>query len=833
VKTKGYHVLIILLLLAAHSLHAQREKQSLQSLLPVLEQRYGITFTYADSNVSGLLIEEPATDLALPSCLAILEKKTRLKFQQLDERFVTISKVPIHGITFCGRVIDADTKDILAGATIRTDKKTSITDSLGYFELEEIPETSLIVIQSLGYGPQTIVASGNSPCTVVPLKASVITLDEVVIRNFLTTGITKEADGSLTIRREDLQMLPGLTEPDVLHTLQVLPGIQSIDESVSNVNVRGGTHDQNLVLWDGIKMYQTGHFFGLITAFNPYLVQKVSVQKNGTSASLGDGASSTIHIETENSPAGKLSGGAGINLLNSDFFVRVPVTKKSSLHVASRRSHADVVQTPTYNRYFTRAFNDTDLTNTQNGSIDKNQESFRFYDISAKYLHDFSNDQKLRVSFLNIANDLEYGERATASSGNSRTSGLSQGNLGASASYEHRWNNRNVASIQGYFSRYDLKSVNFDVINDQRLMQENIVTDGGLKLNFRTMINDAVDISYGYQYFETGIENIDQLNNPQYSRTIKSVVRTHAGYTEGNYHSGNTTINAGVRVSYYDKIEQIRFEPRLVFNQKLTEELLLEVLGEMKSQATSQEIDFQTDFLGIEKRRWVLADGHTVPLIKSQQVSAGLYYTLSSFLASIVGYYKTVDGITSRSQGFQNQFEFVRTNGSYSVKGIDVLINQKFPNVSTWASYSLSYNNYHFPELTPTTFRSNLNLVHVGSMGTSYKLNQFEFAVGVNYHTGRPYTTPADGTNIVNNEIVYQSPNSSRLSNYARLDFSGRYSFALSREVKGLFGVSVWNVLDRRNAIDSYYRIEGGDQISRIDRRALSFTPNMMFRVQF
>jgi hypothetical protein len=87
--------------------------------------------------------------------------------------------------------------------------------------------------------------------------------------------------------------------------------------------------------------------------------------------------------------------------------------------------------------------------------------------------------------------------------------------------------------------------------------------------------------------------------------------------------------------------------------------------------------------------------------------------------------------------------------------------------------------------------------------------------------------------NIVNNEIVYQSPNSSRLSNYARLDFSGRYTFTLSRDVNGVFGVSVWNVLDRRNAIDSYYRIENPEQISRVDRRALSFTPNMMFRIQF
>ena len=836
-KTKKYHLLLLILLLAAQTVCAQSEKQSLQSLhavLPILEARYGVTFTYADSNIAGLFIEEPLSDLSLLSCLSILEKRTRLKFQQLDARFVTISKPPIHGITFCGRVIDADTQDNLAGATIRTETKTVISDSLGYFELEGIPETSLIVVQSLGYGQQTMIASANTPCSVVSLKASIITLDEVVIRNFLTSGITKEADGSLSMSREDLSMLPGLTEPDVLHTLQVLPGIQSIDESVSNVNVRGGTHDQNLILLDGIKMYQTGHFFGLITAFNPYLVQKVSVQKNGTTASLSDGVSSTINIETENTATKKLSGGAGTNLLNSDLFLKIPVTKNSALHIASRRSITDLVQTSTYDRYFTRAFNDTDITNTQNDSTSKSDETFRFYDVSAKFLYDFSEDQKLRVTFINVGNQLDYEERAASSqTADSKTSGLSQQNLGASMSFEQRWNKRHLATVQAYFSRYALQAVNFDVIHDQRLVQKNIVTDGGLKLNFRSMVNDQFDVSYGYQYFETGIQNADQLNNPNFVRNIKHVMRTHAGFTEGNYHLGNTNVSAGVRVNYYDKLGRVRVEPRLAFNQKLTEEILFELLGEMKSQAASQEIDFQTDFLGIEKRRWVLADDSAVPLITSKQVSAGLYYRMSSFLASAVGYFKTVDGITTSSQGFQNQFEFVRTSGSYTVKGLDVLINQRFPHVSAWASYSLSYNNYHFPELTPSTFRSNLNLVHIGSLGTSYKLNQFEFAVGVNYHTGRPYTKPVDRENVVDNEIVYQSPNSSRLSNYARLDFSGRYSFALSREVNGMFGVSVWNVLDRRNAIDTYYVLADSEQISKVDRRALSFTPNMMFRVQF
>ena len=61
--------------------------------------------------------------------------------------------------------------------------------------------------------------------------------------------------------------------------MQQIPGIISLDETISNINVRGGTHDQNLFLWNNIKMDQTGHFFGLISPFNPYLIKEVNFQK--------------------------------------------------------------------------------------------------------------------------------------------------------------------------------------------------------------------------------------------------------------------------------------------------------------------------------------------------------------------------------------------------------------------------------------------------------------------------------------------------------------------------------------------------------------------------
>ena len=147
----------------------------------------------------------------------------------------------------------------------------------------------------------------------------------------MTKGIQKIASGGLEINYKEFGLLPGLVEPDVLQSLQAIPGITSRKESVSYLNVRGGTHDQNLFLWDGIKMYNTSHFFGMISAFNPYMTKKVTLVKNGTSSKYGDGVSSLINMKTGKAVINRLKAEAGVNLINVDALVEAPLSKKSSI----------------------------------------------------------------------------------------------------------------------------------------------------------------------------------------------------------------------------------------------------------------------------------------------------------------------------------------------------------------------------------------------------------------------------------------------------------------------------------------------------------------------
>ncbi|WP_166967909.1 TonB-dependent receptor plug domain-containing protein [Yeosuana marina] len=672
-------------------------------------------------------------------------------------------------------------------------------------------------------------------------KVSVITqqLDEIIINNYLTKGITKLNDGTTTIKPETFGILPGLIEPDILQTIQALPGVYSIDETVSNINIRGGTHDQNLFLWDGIKMYQSGHFFGLISAFNPYTTKQVNISKNGTRAKYGDGISSVIDMQLSDNIDNKFKAGAGFNLINADAYAKIPLSKKTELQLSTRRSLTDLIVTPTYDQYFKRVFQDSDLTDTKddNYSISKN-EDFYFYDVTAKFLYDITKKDRIRVHFLNVNNNLNYDEQSTVNDNSEAlNSKLSQQNLATGITYTKDWSNTLSTSAQVYMSNYNLDATNFDILNNQRLIQENKVTDYSSKLDVNYEVNHQLKFNSGYQFSEIGVSNLEDVNNPIFRSYIKEVIRSHALYAETSLlsNSAKTNLKLGTRVNYYQKFNLILVEPRLSFSQRFLNDFRFEILGELKSQTTSQIIDLQNDFLGIEKRRWILSNNSDIPVIKSKQLSAGIHYHKNKLLVSAETYIKYVEGVTTRSQGFQNQYQFVKDIGSYQIKGVDLLVNKQFNDVvSTWIGYSYSKNDYTFSTVNNgNSFPNNVDIRHTLTLAGTYTYNNLKLALGLNWHSGKPTTNPIVNNEMVDGSINYESPNSSHLKDYLRTDCSATYDFNISNNTLATIGASIWNVTNKKNVINTYYTLEDNDVVSKIENLSLGITPNVSFRLQF
>ncbi len=781
---KGFLFLFVLLFfLKVTWLNAQtiqKEKQSLISILTILEDRYNISFSYADKIVKDKEVMLPNKDISLQEALKFLKKEANLDFELLDNRFVAIKPI-----------------------------KKKHND----FRIQN--------------------------------------LEEVIITKFLTSGLAKLNDGSITMKPEAFGILPGLIEPDVLQIIQALPGVISTDETVSNINVRGGTHDQNLLLWDGIKMYQSGHFFGLISAFNPHITKKINIYKNGTSAKYGDGISSIIDMQLPDKIDNEFKAGLGLNFINADGFAKIPLSDNMELQFSTRRSVTDLIETATYDQYFKRIFEDSDFNSVSN-SISQN-ESFYFYDVTAKFLYDISEKDKIRINFLNINNKFDYDEQSTINDRvEALNSNLSQENLSVGLTYTRDWTHQLTTTAQFYASNYVLDATNHDILNNQRLIQENKVNDRAAKLDVSYKHNYQLKFNGGYQFSEVGISNLADVNNPNFKSFVKNVLKSHALYGETSLlsYGAQTKLKFGTRLNYIEKFEKFFAEPRLSFSQRFFNNFRFEVLGELKSQTTSQTIDLQNDFLGIEKRRWVLSnnnkevvvDGNQtiqpVPILKSKQLSAGVHYNKNKFLVSAEAYIKKVDGITTRSQGFQNQYQFVNSIGSYEIKGVDVLLNKQFDDiVSTWVSYSYSTNNYLFPDLPDINngekFPNNTDIRHAITFAGNYTYNNLKISVGVNWNSGKPTTFPSEEQNQDIDTINYQSPNSSNLNDYLRADCSTTYSFDLSRTTKATLGASIWNILNRKNIINEYYTLNDNNEINKVENESLGLTPNVSFRVHF
>jgi hypothetical protein len=261
----------------------------------------------------------------------------------------------------------------------------------------------------------------------------------------------------------------------------------------------------------------------------------------------------------------------------------------------------------------------------------------------------------------------------------------------------------------------------------------------------------------------------------------------------------------------------------------------LEILAEQKSQTLSQIIDLQQDFLGVEKRRWTLANNSTIPIQKSNQFSIGFNFKKNNWLITLDNFYKKVTGITTSSQGFQNQFELERTIGNYQVFGTEFLIQKTFNHFYSWLSYSFNDNKYDFDQLNNAVFPNNFEVTHAISWAGIYEWKQVKFALGTKWHTGRPITTPIAFT-VTETEpnILYNSPNNSKLEDYFQVNFSASKKWNLNDTMKLETAVSVLNLLNTKNSINRFYRVNSANNsVESVDTFSLEMTPNFNIKLNF
>ncbi|WP_367176917.1 TonB-dependent receptor plug domain-containing protein, partial [uncultured Eudoraea sp.] len=489
----------------------------------------------------------------------------------------------------------------------------------------------------------------------------------------------------------------------------------------------------------------------------------------------------------------------------------------------------------TYAEYFDRITQDTEISANVD-TITNSDIKFDFYDASFRLLVQPTEKDFVRLNFIYTANQVVFNESALVNDSEEiRESSLDQNSIAGSLFYRRKWNPNMTTELSIYETDYKLKAINSNILQQQRFLQENVVSETGVRAVARNKVFENFEWRNGYHFVETKITNLDDVDDPIFRRLESEVLRTHGIFSEIDWSTpdNNTSLNAGLRFNYLEKFGKQIWEPRLSFNQKFLQWFNVEVLGEFKHQNTSQVINFQSDFLGLEKRRWQLSNDADIPVIQSKQGSLGLSYEQYNWLVHAVGFLKEVNGITTQSQGFLDRYEFVRTSGKYDAFGMDFLLRKQIQNWNIWLSYGYLNSKYHFEELPEPEFRSNFDITHSISSGVTFSTNKLQMAAGVNWRTGKPFTPPVPGNEIADGEINYDAVNSDQLDDYLRLDISAIYTTQLSNNTDLQAGISIWNLLNKENIINTFFRVDNLGNSQQVIQTSLGITPNATIKFLF
>ena len=723
------------------------------------------------------------------------------------------------------------------------DVRFSYQDSLAnnkFISLKKNKRTLSQVIEEIETNSTFSFEKINQRYIIIKEKENVLSgiqfLDNILITGYLTKGIQKNKDATFTIKPKKLEILPGLIEADILESIQLLPGIVSLNETATGFTVRGGSLDQNRIIWDGINMYHKGHLFGMLSAFNPNSTSDVIFHNKGTHSRFGERVSSVIDISSMNSITDKFVVGIGVNGINVDAYLEAPIIEdKLSLQVAMRRSYTELFQSPSFNKIAKKVFQNTKIDNIENTN-----NKFNFLDYNIKLNFKLNENNSFYASTIYIDNSLDYLVR-DQDLNDSYNDILAINNDGFSLGWDKKWNQNLSQNTQLFLSRYSLA---YNFISSKSTQMEsnfekrNEIYDSGLSTEFGLDFNKVNNLTFGYQYV---LKDVSYLFKETADLTIildqdKTIVRSHSVYLQYLYKNPKLfDISLGLRTNYYEELDAVRFEPRILLFKDIFKNLKIQLSGEIKNQIISEIDETVLSDLSLENKLWRLADGETFPIINSKQLSLGFLYSTEGWSFDVDAYLKQIKGKNALSLGFLNPNDSRFHKGEQSIFGIDFYLKKDFNYFKTWISYSFNDVISNYEGLNNNeNFISSINIRHSFTTSVAYKLKNFQIALAWNWRSGKPFTKSYVSPN---DQFYYLGINTERLPYYHRLDISSTYSFNFSKKnkLKGKLGFSIRNIYNQKNLISREYignnNLENSVEI--IDKYSLEITPNFLFRITY
>jgi hypothetical protein len=834
-------------------------KIPLQEFFSTLENNYGIRFFYKKDWIKSKEANGNFTETPLIQVLNKVFTGNDLSFKFFQNSAVVITPLNADGglisvtdeshvlvigdplnqgryqrAKISGRVLEGKTGEPLAGALVfNPESKTGVvTDSKGRFSIELPTGEMHLKISFMSFADQNLklhlIQDGNADFELFEETHSIGEV-KVLSENSKASKAQTSMVNMSAVTVKELPVLMG--EADLIKSIVMMPGVQSVGEMSSGFNVRGGNTDQNLILIDGASVFNSTHLFGFFSMINPDAVEDATLFKGGIPASYGERISSVMDIQLRRGNPKNLSINGGIGIINSRLTVEGPFSKKkkSSFLIGGRSTYSDYL-----------------LQQTKNASLMNSVA--HFYDINGTANIELSPKNHLRLMGY-LSSDVFNLNSSTL---------YNYSNALGSMNWKWNLSDRLISNLTLAYSKYNMKADQKDALTpaaDYTLKTD--IQYGNVKYGLSFFPNDNHRINTGFQAIGYWINPGEITPSQTPSNVVESTMRPEqsaevALFADDDFNlSEKLAFNVGLRYSrfinygpglvyvyapgvpksvntiidstIYKSGEIIKayqgFEPRLSMKYALQNggslRLSYQRIHQFVSQISNTAVLSPADY-------WKSADPYIAPLI-NDQIAIGLFKNSSDavFETSFEVYYKNLQNLLEYKNGAQLMMNpHIETDitlaKGYSY-GFEFLAKKSTGRLNGWFSYTFARTfrkgDGEFPdekinggEYYPSIY----DKPHDLSTVMNYKISRrWRFSGNFVFTSGRPITLPEQKYIYGDNQVViFSDRNKYRMPPYHRMDVSLTLDENLRKKHmwKGSWTFSIYNLYGRHNPYSVFYR---------------------------
>ncbi len=739
--------------------------------------------------------------------------------------------------TISGFIRDASSGEALIGANVLVDSAFvgTATNTYGFYSVTLPAGQKKLIISYVGFEQQVMeLALRSNQHVDFELKPFVNLEGVEVVANSATEQVQSTRMSTINVPIKTIKSIPALAgEVDVIKAIQLLPGVQSGTEGASGLYVRGGGPDQNLILLDGVPVYNANHLFGFFSVFNADAINNIELIKGGFPARYGGRLSSVLDISMKEGNMKEFHGEGSIGLISSKLTLEGPIIKdRTSFIVSGRRTYMDVLAQP--------------LIKMANDSEDKT--GYFFYDLNAKLNHVIGKKDRLYLSVYTGSDDFYQKSEPTQYlfegiiHEEKTESGLNWGNLTSALRWNHLFNEKLFANTTLTYSNYQYNIYNYS---------KSVIKEGGgaltdiLSHKYYSGIQDfggRIDFDYiphPEHYVKFGAGNTFHMFSPgvtAYKKTVENVVGVDSTadatcvnanelfmYVEDDYKvNDRLKINAGIHYSaflvdgkYYHAL-QPRLSARYLINDGLSLKASVVNMQQYIHLLSNNTIGLPTDL-------WVPSTNKIKPQ-NAWQGALGITKRLPYDMAfSVEGYYKLMENVIEYKDGSS----FMKSNAIWEDKiesghgwsyGVELFLEKRTGNLHGWIGYTWAHSKRDFIEINEgNIFPYKYDRRHDVSVVLNYKIDDvWDVSASWVYGTGTALTLQTvryngEGEigmdnfyNPYTNLSSFENRNDFRMAPYHRMDIG----FKRTKEKKWgqlCWNFGLYNAYNRKNPF--FYRL--------------------------